>query len=152
MINLNKKINSNKTNHLIVKNEFKKLETFDSIYFSSKSHFENDDTQNDFVFQTAHKYFKRVSINDITVLSWRSKGLSDESIKPPSTSNKMLNPSVNYVGTKVGVKFNGDCLKQDKISFDHGKIVNIYIVYEINRNFNASTYPTWKIVCLEQLN
>ena len=28
------------------------------------------------------------------------KGLSDESIKPPSTSNKMLNTSVDYVGTK----------------------------------------------------
>ena len=49
------------------------------------------------------------------------KGLSDESIKSPSTSNKMLNPSVNDVGTKTRVKFNGDCLKQDKISCDHGK-------------------------------
>ena len=32
--------------------------------------------------------------------------------------------------------------KQDKISFDNGKIVNIYIVYEINKNFNISSYPT----------
>ena len=32
--------------------------------------------------------------------------------------------------------------KQDKISFDHGKVVNIYIVYEINKNFNISSYPT----------
>ena len=56
--------------------------------------------------------------------------MSDESIKPPSASNKMLNPSVNYVDTKARVKFNGDCLKQDKVSFDYGKIVNIYIVYE----------------------
>ena len=43
----------------------------------------------------------------------------------------MFNPSVNFVGTKARVKFNGDCLKQGKITFDHGKIVNIYIVYEI---------------------
>ena len=42
----------------------------------------------------------------------------------------MFNPSVNYVGTKARVKFNEDCLKQENISFDHGKIVNIYIVYE----------------------
>ena len=54
----------------------------------------------------------------------------------------MLNPSVNYVGTKPRVNFNGDCLKQDKISFDHGKIVNIYIVYEINKNLNISCYQT----------
>ena len=46
----------------------------------------------------------------------------------------MLNPSVDYVGTKGRVKFNGDCLIQDKILFDHGKIVNVYIVYEIERN------------------
>ena len=42
------------------------------------------------------------------------------SFKPPSTSNKMLNPSVNYVRTKTRVKFNGDCLKLEKLSFDHG--------------------------------
>ena len=54
----------------------------------------------------------------------------------------MLNPSVNYIGTKARVKFNGDSLKQDKISFDHGKIVNIYIVYETNEHFSSSSYPT----------
>ena len=66
--------------------------------------------------------------------------MSDESIKPPTTSNKMLNPSLDFVGTKARVKFNGDCLKQEKISFDHGKIVNIYIVYEIDRYVNISSY------------
>ena len=29
------------------------------------------------------------------------------------------------------VKFNGSCLKQDKITFNHGKIVNMYIVYDL---------------------
>ena len=71
-----------------------------------------------------------------------SKGLFDESIKPPSTSNKMFNPSLDYVGIKTIVKVNGDCSKQDKITFDHGKIVNIYIVYEIERSVNISSYPT----------
>ena len=82
-----------------------------------------------------------VSANDSNILSWKSKGLSDENIKPPSTSNKMLNPSVNYVSTKARAKFNGDCLKQDKITFDHGKMINIYIVYEIERKVNISSYP-----------
>ena len=68
--------------------------------------------------------------------------MSNESIESPSTSYKVLNPSVNYVGTKARVKFNGDFLKQDKISFDHGKIVNIYIVYEIDRHFNIRSYST----------
>ena len=68
--------------------------------------------------------------------------MPDESIKLPTTSNKMLNPSVNYVCTKARAKFNGDCLKQDKITFDHRKIVNIYIVYEIEKIVNISIYPT----------
>ena len=70
--------------------------------------------------------------------------MSDESIIPPSTSNKMLNPSVGYVRTKARVKFNRDYLKEDKITFDQGKIVNIYIVYKIERSVNISSYPTLK--------
>ena len=66
---LNKKIISNKTKHLLVENEFKKLETFDSIYFRGKSHFEDDGTQNYLVFQTVNRYFKTVSINDNNILS-----------------------------------------------------------------------------------
>ena len=50
LINLNKKINSNKKKHLIVENEFKKLETFVSICFRGKSHFEDDGIQNYLVF------------------------------------------------------------------------------------------------------
>ena len=40
-----------------------------------------------------HRYFKTVSANDSNILSWKSIGLSDESIKPPTTSDKILNPS-----------------------------------------------------------
>ena len=29
----------------------------------------------------------------------------------------MLNPSLDYVDTKAGVKFRRDCLKQEKITF-----------------------------------
>ena len=42
---------------------------------------------------------------------------------------------------KVRVKFNGSCLKQDKNTSTHGKIVNNYIVYEISKNFLISSYP-----------
>ena len=73
------------------------------------------------------KYFK-ISNSDY-VLSWKSKGLSAESITPPSAPNNFLNPSLNYLGTKTRVRFSGSCLKQDKITDTHGKIVNIYIVY-----------------------
>ena len=88
------------------------------------------------------KYFQSVSNTNNPILSWKSKGLFDESIKPHSKFDKMLNPSVNYVGTKAKEECNGDCLKQEKISFDYGKMVNIYIVYEINKTFNSSSHPT----------
>ena len=91
-------------------------------------------------------------MNDSNIFSWKSKGLSDESTKRPSTYNKMFNPSVNYVHTKARVKFNADCLKQEKISFDHGKVVNIYIVFEVNKNVNVSSYPRLEIVYLVKLN
>ena len=79
----------------------KKLKTFDSIYFRGKSHFEDDGTQNWLVFQPIQRNFKTASANNSNILSWKSKGLPDESIKPPTTNNKMLNPSLDYVGTKI---------------------------------------------------
>ena len=68
--------------------------------------------------------------------------MSDGSVKPPTTSNKMLNPSLDYLGTKTRLKFNGNRLKQEKITFNHGKIANIHIVYKIETSVNISSYPT----------
>ena len=68
--------------------------------------------------------------------------MSNESIKPPSKLDIKLNPLLNYVGTKMRVEFKGSCLKQDGISLNHGKIVNIYIFYEINKTFNRNCSPT----------
>ena len=33
--------------------------------------------------------------------------------------------------TKIQEKFDGNCLKQDKISFDHKNVIKLYIVYDI---------------------
>ena len=84
---LSRKVTKNKTKHLLVENELKKLKTFDSSYFIGKSHFEEDETQNYLVFQPLNKYFK-VIVNTDYVSSWKSKGLSAETIKPPATSDK----------------------------------------------------------------
>ena len=48
---LNKKIVPNKTEHLIINNELKKLKKFDLGYFIGKSHFDEDDAQNYLIFQ-----------------------------------------------------------------------------------------------------
>ena len=135
MSSLNKNISQNKTKHLLVESELNKLKTFDSDYFTGKNHFEEDCTQNCLVFQPIYRYFKTSNSN--YVLSWTSKGLSNESITPHSSLNNFLSPSLNYLGTKIRIKFSGSCLKQDKITYTHGKIVNIYIVYEINKKDNT---------------
>ena len=41
------------------------------------------------------RYFKTVNANNSNILLWKSKGFSDESIEPPTTSSKMLNHSVD---------------------------------------------------------
>ena len=93
------------------------------------------------------RYFKANVITIVTnyVLSWKSKGLSDETIKPPSTSDNSLTPSINYINNtdKVRVKFTGSCLKQsNKLMYTHGKVVNIYIVYELGASSSRNSDPT----------
>ena len=135
---LNRKIVSNKTKDLVIENKLKKLKAFDSSYFQGKSQFEDDGMQNSLVFQPMQKYFKLASDNPSIILSWKSKGLSDERIK---YLNEILDLQQNYVGTKARVRFTGDCLKQEKITFNLGKIVNIYVAYEIEKSVNISSYP-----------
>ena len=134
---LYRKIFSNKTKDLVIKNGLKKLKTFDSRYF-----FEDDGIQNYFIFQAIHKYFKTVSADNDTILLWRSKGFSDQSNKATTTPNKLLNSSLDYVGSRLKVNFTGDSLKQERLDFRYWKIVNIYIVYEINKSVRISSYPT----------
>ena len=91
----------------------KKIQTFDSIYFRGKSHFEEDATQNYLVFQPLHRYFNRgVGFGSGNhIYFWKSKGLSDESITAPTAADYRLNPQLGYLGTKARVKFKGSCLK-----------------------------------------
>ena len=95
------------------------------------------------IFQPVYRYFKTVT-NTNYISLWKSKGLSSESIKPPTTSDNSLTPALSYYGTKTRVKFTGSCLKQSKISYNHGKVVNIYIVYELGASSSNFSDPTLK--------
>ena len=46
-------------------------------------------------------------------------------IPAPTTSDYSINPQLSYLGTKTRVEFKGSSLKQDKVTYDHGKIINI---------------------------
>ena len=41
-----------------------------------------------------------------------------------------------FNSAKIKVKFHGGCFKHEKITFYHGNIVNVYMVYEINLSPN----------------
>ena len=127
------RITSNKTKHLLVENELKKLKTFYSSYFKDKDNFEEDGTQNYLVFQPMQRYFKKIAgvSSGNYVYIWKSKGLSDERINSNTASDHSITP-----------EFNGSCLKQDKVTYNHRTLVNIYIVYEISKNYNISSCPT----------
>ena len=93
-----------------------------------------------------HRHFKRISGvgTGNYIYFWKSKGLFDENIAASNISDFSLDPPLNYLGTKTRVQFKGSCLKQDNVTYDHEQVVNIYIVNEISKKFNISSYSTLK--------
>ena len=70
-----------------IKLNINKLQAYDLIYFKGKQYFdEGSGKQNYLVFLPMGKYFKLNSVVGVIdcVLSWRSKGISNGSIKPPT--------------------------------------------------------------------
>ena len=139
MSSLNKKITANKTKHFLNDN--------DLSYYRGKQYFdEGSGKQNYLVFLPMGKYFKLNSVVGVIdrVLSWQSKGVSNESVEPPTTSNNSPNPRLSYNDTKIKVQFTESCLKQPKFTFTHKKVVNIYIVYELGTSSSNVNDPTIK--------
>ena len=85
-----------------------------------------------------YRYFKRTagvgSGNHIHF--WKSRGLSNEKFGSITASNYKITPELSFYGTETKVQFNESCLKQDKVTYNHGKIVNIY------SNYSIRSYPT----------
>ena len=65
-----------------------------------------------------------------------------ERLNTNTASNYKNTPELSFYGTEARIEFNGSCLKQDKVTYRHGTLVNIYIVYEISKNYSISSYPT----------
>ena len=108
-----------------------KFQAIYSSYFCGNNQFEDEGTQNYLIFQPMYKYFKKIGNTD-RISAWKSKRLSDVSIKPFSITDISLVPSLSYIGTKTKIKFVGSCLKQDEITYTDKNIVNNYILHEIN--------------------
>ena len=134
---LNKKITANKTKHFLNDNDLN--------YDRGKQYFdEGSGKRNYLVFLPINKYFKLNSVANAAdyVLSWQSKRLSNENIKPPTTSENSLTPELNYYGTKTKIKFTGSCLKQSSHILTHKKVVNVYIVYGLAASCEHNSDPT----------
>ena len=128
-----KKNNANKSKHLLVENEFKKLKISDSSCSQVKVILKK-------MLCKLIQYFSQSEniLNEFL----ESKRLSNERINSINKSFHSINPNLSYYGTKIKKEFNGSCLKQDKIAYNHEKVVNIYIVYAVSKNFNVCSYPT----------
>ena len=52
---------------------------------------------------------------------------------------------IDHYGTRIRSKFNKSCLKQpNKLTYDYGHRVNIYIVYELGASGSNENDPTLK--------
>ena len=79
-----------------------------------------DGSQSYLIFQPLYRYFKTVT-NTNYISSWKSRGLSAESIKPSTTSDNILTLELSYVDYRIRVKFTGSSLKLPKITYTHKK-------------------------------
>ena len=96
---ISERVTLNKFKHLLVENELKKIQKFDSSYFRGKDFLGG----NYLVFKLMNKCFKKIS-NTKNISSWKSKGLF-EVIKPPTINNNSLTPKLEYNGKDMFVKF-----------------------------------------------
>ena len=115
----------------------------EASYFRGKNYFGDNRMENYFVFQPMYKYFKKEidsTDNTVYVHYWQSKGLSDGKINAPGTSSSNDKaPILEYGGVGIRLKFKGDSLRQNKVAYNHEKIVNIYIVHEISSTFTCQS-------------
>ena len=82
-----------------------------------------------------YKYFEKTGDK---VFSSKSKGLPDEKIIITVTSTDKSATKTVYENARIKVRFNGDLLRQNQVTYNHGPVVNIYIVYEITPDTKTS--------------
>ena len=74
-----------------------------------------------------YKYFEKTGDK---VTSWKSKEFSDERIIFTITSTDKFAAKTIYDNARIKVRFNGNLLRQNQVTYNHGPTVNIYLVYE----------------------
>ena len=125
---------ANKTKYVLVENELKKLQTYHSSLFACQSYFLNDGSQNLLIYQPIFKTFTALAGLSDTIVEWKSKGVLNEKIKPPITAIHSFSPKLTWMNnSRRRTRFTGNCLKQDKVTFNWRNAVNLFIVYELDK-------------------
>ena len=83
-------------------------------------------------FKPEYRYFKTTGIK--YVLPWKSIEISDEKLKSMQDDNF---PELLHDKEKAYLNFRNDVLAQEKITYTHDNIVNLYIIY-------STPYITYK--------
>ena len=94
-----------------------------------------------FLFESRFKSFSK---SGGSISSWKSTGIHNDSnntdLFSVNNSNN-VSPTLLNQDNRLGVTFSGNYMKQDKIGYAHGSVVNIYIVYEIkNRSISSPDF------------
>ena len=112
---------SNKSKHLLVENEFEKLQDkieklqkYDSRLFISQNYFFNDGAQLYLKFQLLYYTLKRLGDTE-KIVSWKFKDFLAEKLTAPTTADNSLSPSVKWYGnSNFCLVFKESCLKKKK--------------------------------------
>ena len=97
--------------------------------------------QSYFLFEPKSKSFTK---NGGDIHAWISTGIHNDSnntdLFSVNNSNNNL-PTLLNKNNRLGVTFNGNYMKQNKLSYAHGKIINLYIVYKLkNRKVDSPDF------------
>ena len=115
----------------------KKLKKNDLSYFIRKNNCDEDGAQNYLVFQSMLEYF---TLNIKWITKWRSKGLSNESIKVVCKTDNTLTQSISYYWDKA-IKFTRSVLQEKTVRYSHKRVVNVYIIYKVTNFHSTNNYP-----------
>ena len=86
-----------------------------------------------------YSFSQSINISKILliVIIFQGENIKDYLMKVFTAASRNILES--YVSTKIQIKLDRSCLKQDKITFTHKQVVNAYIIYEVNlRSFTVA--------------
>ena len=115
-------------------------------YFKRKNYYDSDGLQNYLVFKVVSSSFKRSRSNNTL---WKSTGTydlnedNDVSLTTVCDSSSIVPKHIiASENGKLNVRFSENLLKQSKIHYNHDKVLNIYIPYELRNRSNNNPDTT----------